>query len=248
MLHVNKNTHDKYFKDAIFAGRPMRCYVDLGSSAVAVRQDAADELGVQYRRSQLRPLIGYGAGSVHPTGVLTAPLSIDGVEVLVEAHIVPNESQDVPLLVGHPYTEHPGVHILSTSTELRIALSVDDLVRDTAGPSGKTRLQAQKEQVIPSNYLGHITVSGTLSNRELCIEGGPRPMGALISRCIVETDSEGRTLIPILNVTGNDLTIRAGETVARGEHCEEREIRREVNEEPVTLDEIDTDAAGAEGQ
>lgn len=248
VMHVGGNTHVKYFKDALINGRSVKCYVDLGSSVVTLRQDVANELGLTYYETQLQPFVGYGEGVVQPIGVLTANISIDGVEVRTEVHVVPEGSQGIPLLIGHPYTEHPSVLILSTNGELRIASNLEELVREPTTETERTTLWASEAQVIPPNYLGHIVVAGDLRNQELCIEGGLRQDGPIVPRCIVCTDGEGRTVVPVLNVTERDIEIKPGQTLTRGEVCEERECQQNVNEQPVTLEEIDTDLTDQESE
>ena len=51
----------------------IKSYVDPGSEAVALREDAAQELGLEYRESSER-LTGYGNGRVPTLGELEAEL------------------------------------------------------------------------------------------------------------------------------------------------------------------------------
>lgn len=97
----------------------------------------------------------------------------------------------MPLLVEHPYTEHPEVVIVSRSGELRVMTTSNRLGDDVTQPNENTTFRANKQCVIPNNYLGHIVVAGNVPNEELCIEGGLREAGPVIPRCIVATDEEG---------------------------------------------------------
>ncbi|XP_076391404.1 uncharacterized protein LOC143265125 [Megachile rotundata] len=125
VLHVAGDTHQKYFKTTTVNGKQVQCYVDMGSSVVTLRQDVARELGFTYYETELRSLIGYGQERVQPVGIMTAEVSLDGVAVKTEVHIVPSGSQVVALLVGHPYTEHPNVVVISKAGELKILARED---------------------------------------------------------------------------------------------------------------------------
>ena len=244
VLVVNQNTHAKYFKDAKINGKEVRCYVDMGCSVVALREDKADEIGLSYYETQTEPLVGYGNGQVQPCGIVTASLSIDEVETKVKVYIVPKNSQNIELLVGHPFTEHSDVIILSTCDDLRIVKNMNDLYKVEAEKKTKTAMWASEAQVIPSNFLGNIMVITNFKNTEICVEGGLRKTGHLIPRCLVKTDDAGVTCIPVLNASEKDYTVKQGKIVTRGETCKEISAVREVNTEPILESEIDTDVEG----
>ncbi|KAK4886896.1 hypothetical protein RN001_003167 [Aquatica leii] len=85
-----------------------------------MREDKAEELYFSYVECDSNPLIGYGQGAVKPLGLFTALLNIDGVEAKVKVHVVPNESQDVTLIMGYPFTEQEHVLIISRADKLEI--------------------------------------------------------------------------------------------------------------------------------
>ena len=131
------NSHAKYFKDASLDGQKFLCYNDLGSSVVALREADARRLKLVWKNEEVEQLVGYGSGTVKPLGILTAHLSIDGVEAWVDVHVVPDSAQTVPLLMGHLYTEQRHVMITSRSDELLIT-SVDTAM-PTEGVSGQIK-------------------------------------------------------------------------------------------------------------
>ncbi|XP_053990218.1 uncharacterized protein LOC128882595 [Hylaeus volcanicus] len=102
--------------------------------------------------------------------------------------------------------------------------------------------------VIPDNYLAHVTIAGGAPNQELFIEGGLCERGPTIPKCVVAMDGEGKTVLPVLNMTGQTLAISSGDTVSRAEACEEETSRHEVNEEVVTPEEVNTDLTGEEAE
>lgn len=191
------------------------------------------------------PLIGYGNGEVKPKGLFTANLTIDGVSARVKVHVVPRESQTIPLIVGHPYTEASHVVMMSKPGELRIGTDKADLLRVKPELKRKTVLWASEATVIPNNFLGHVMVKGDLRACDISVEGRLQENGQLIPRCLISTDDEGKSMLPMLNLTGKDLKINEGATITRGDISTplgEVPGQREINDEEVRLDEINTNA------
>ncbi|KAJ8938227.1 hypothetical protein NQ314_011556 [Rhamnusium bicolor] len=239
----SEGTHSKYFKDAFINNKKIKCYIDLGSSCVTIRNDSVTELGFSYYEMDTEPLVGYGNGLVKPLGLFTGVLTIDNVTAKVKIHVVPSNSQNVPLIVGHPYTEQPNIQITSKINELKIEYCKDDLPVSEMCEATKTVLRTNNDTVIPNNYLGHISVISDFTNHELCVEGGVRD-GHAIPRCVIQTDYEGKSVLPVLNISGENLKIYKGVKLTRGEICIESSEKRQVNEEPITKDEINTELEG----
>lgn len=229
----------------------MKSYIDLGSSCVTLRDYVAEKEGFTYLEDDFEPLIGYGYGKVKPKGLFTANLTIDGVTVRVKIHVVPKESQAIPMIVGYPYTESNKVVMISKPGELRIGTDAADLLRIEPTDKDKTVLWATKAEMIP-NYLGlrtYIRSKGHLQECDITIDGRIQENGQIIPRCLINTDKDGNSILPVLNMTGRDLKIDEGDKVARGELSilkSETPRRQEINEEEVKRDEIDTDLSEGE--
>lgn len=235
--------HSKYFKEAYINGHYTKCYVNLGSSCIALRKDAVDKMGLTYLEGSFDRLVGYGARSVTPIGMLTATIAIDGVEARARIHVVPSECQIIPLIVGHPYTEQHHVEIISRSNELVIQRVDNRSLNAVPEENDKTRLWAEKAVVIPNNYIGYVAVQTALQNQDICLEGGMREDGQLIPRCLVKTNGTGISVVPVLNVTGSKLSIDEGAVIARGEtitlgNGNPKQIKYT---ESVRLEEVNTD-------
>lgn len=115
-------------------------------------------------------MTGYGQGKVQQKGKCTCELSIDGVVANIEISIVPNNSQVIPLLVGHQYTEQTHIRKISDSAGLNIhEVNSTEISSDT-----KCTLWAKEVTVTPCNYVGHVIVHASESNKEIFIEGGVR--------------------------------------------------------------------------
>ena len=240
VLHISGNSHAKFFKQAVINNQTVKCYIDLGSGVTTLRKDYADNLKLTYFEDKFPSFTGYGGGQVTPIGVMTVEINIEDVKAKCNVYVVPSEAQVVPLLIGHSFTEQENVHILNTKDVLNIASDIDDLLKiETTTPS-KTKFVAGEEIVIPKNYLGHISVIGNIPQNDLYIEGSIRETGDIIPRCIISTSAEGETIIPIMNLSGNEVTVKKGQTIARGEVCEEQELSEKARTDKIKEDEIDS--------
>ncbi|KAK4882773.1 hypothetical protein RN001_006092 [Aquatica leii] len=114
------DSHAKYFKDALINKKLIDSYTDLGSSCITMREDKVEEFSYSYFECDSNPLIGYGQGVLKLLGLFTALLNIDGVEAKLKVHVMPNESQDVSLIVSHPFTAQEHVLIISRADKLEI--------------------------------------------------------------------------------------------------------------------------------
>lgn len=95
----------KYFKDATINGVSVRAYIDMGAVWVAMRSSEVDKLSIDFETQVKDVFVGYGFGLVQSLGRFEANLCIDGVVARVPVNVVPDEIQEIPLLVGHPFTE-----------------------------------------------------------------------------------------------------------------------------------------------
>lgn len=211
---VKIDTHAKYIKKCLIGGETIDCYVDMGSGATLLRKSDAHKLKLAYVKKNLPSVTGYGEGKVCPIGVLTSILTIDGIEAEVEIFVVPDFAQNIPLLVGHQFTEQQHIKIVSDSSGLKVFSNDSDLEKLF---DEKVSLYAEEDMVIPKNYVGNVKVVTALTNKELSIEGGIRENGELIPRCIIKSNAEGKAILPILNWTEGDLVIKNKSKITRGE-------------------------------
>ena len=68
----------------------------------------------------------------------------------------------------------------------------------------------------------------------------------MVPRCLISTDEQGCTTVPVMNLSDNDYKINKGDTIIRGMLFTEENVqlpRREVNNEPIQTDEIVSDLA-----
>ena len=126
----------------------------------------------------------------------------------------------------------------------------DDMKEITPEQEAKTPIWAKKAMVIPNNYVGFVSLRTIFSNEDLCLEGGIREDGRMMPRCFISTDKEGMSKVPILNMTGKNVNIKEGRLLTRAETIESQPdvYRKEVNDMPITMEEINTELQGEDAQ
>jgi hypothetical protein len=239
-INDTSDTNLKYYKDAVVNGEVVKSYLDLGSTVCVMRDDLVPKLNLMCDWSDKRKIVGYGGAVTMTLGTTNVHLEVDGVGADVNFYVVPRETQKIPLLVGHPFTEQPHIRIIKTKDEIRVEKDTTETVNSTPE---KVVLWAKDASVIPENFLGHVVVRSNKINTDLCGEGGVRQIVSLdcglVSRCVVKTDEIGEAVLPELNISGKDVTVKEDSKMARGETCVEGTLCRKVNTVPVIVSEVD---------
>lgn len=171
----------KYYKDAIINSTCIRAYVDMGASCVAMKKSEVDRLEFEYDETIRDEFIGYGFGRVKSLGRFETDMNIDGVCAHVTINVVPDETQEIALLVGHPFMEQAHVKITSTTGKLKIEEIIPIVAENQMI---KTPMWANDAVVIPKNHIGHISVSTNFYSTNLCVEGGIRDTQHMVPRCV----------------------------------------------------------------
>lgn len=219
----------------------VRAYIDMGASCVAMRKSEVDRLKISYDATVCDEFIGYGFGRVKTLGRFETNVSIDGASAYVIVNVVPDDVQEIALLVGHPFTEQPHIMITSTAGKLKVE---EIIPNDAVDFVSKTAMWARDTVVIPKNHIGHISVNTNFCNEDLCIEGGVHATRQMVPRCLISTDEKGCATVPMVNLSDDDYAIKKGDTITRGVLFTESKItttQREINTELVELDEIISD-------
>jgi hypothetical protein len=239
-VYSTNDTNLKYYKDAVVNGEVVKSYLDLGSTVCVMRDDLVPKLNLMCDWSDKRKIVGYGGAVTMTLGTTNVHLEVDGVGADVNFYVVPRETQKIPLLVGHPFTEQPHIRIIKTKDEIRVEKDTTATVNSTPE---KVVLWAKDASVIPENFLGHVVVRSNKINTDPCGKGGVRQIASmdcgLVSRCVVKTDEIGEAVLPELNISGKDVTVKEDSEMARGETCVDGTLCRKVNTVPVIVSEVD---------
>lgn len=122
----NENTGDKFFKTALLNDhRELVCFVDPGSAVTTLKANVAATLQLRYRPVN-EELVGFGNATLLCTQKAALRIKLDSVELEVDAFIVPNDCQSMPLLVGRNFTEDPRVAYVRVDQSLVFAYRYED--------------------------------------------------------------------------------------------------------------------------
>ncbi|KAK9718780.1 hypothetical protein QE152_g23003 [Popillia japonica] len=117
----DKEGNLKYFKEALINGKPIQAYVDQGSKCVLLRRSETERLNLKYQPIQQIFIIRcYGSGEVKPLGKLEAFVEVDEAKAVAEMFVVPDQVQQIPLLIGQPFPEQRHVTIIRRRNTLRL--------------------------------------------------------------------------------------------------------------------------------
>lgn len=235
-------------------GKTIKGYVDFGSGCVAIRKSEAEDRGltIAHKRKIIR---GYGNGRVETLGSTTFTLKVDEAEVDVEADVVPDNIQTIPILIGQPFTESPRVIVFKNSKYLRIQnVSPEADVAKSRKTLDTATLWVKEATVIPPNYLGHVAVECAEDfTGDIYIQGKIREYGdqlTCIPGVILHLEPGNHALLPVVNISDKSFTAVKRRVIAEGLRCEseitnltdETEVLRTESENlpPLQIDDIIT--------
>lgn len=132
--------------------------MDLGSTCTIITLSESRRLGLLYDSSIKTNLRGYGNELTPSLGTSKVTLEIDDVSALIEAIIVPDGVQKVPVLVGHTFTELPEVLVVKDDSTLTFKLNPKKVSRPDQRSSIREVLRVVDDTLIPPNYLGNVKV------------------------------------------------------------------------------------------
>lgn len=163
-VDTNSTSDSKYSIQLKINGTATQGYVDLGSQCTLVRRSEAIRLGITWVAENLPIMRGIGNNIVVPLGSAHVDVEIQGILENVQVFIVEDSVIKHAVLVGHSFTEKPGIVITKTpeslifdktrSTKLKLSLQL------------QTTIQPRRMVVLPvscgCNYSGTVYVKGTL--------------------------------------------------------------------------------------
>lgn len=153
----NPNKDSRFF-EAHVNGQPLRAYVDLRSQCVTLRLSEAQKLYLKIDSTQ-DVLRGYGGAAVQSCGVSKVTLKVDLAEATADAHIIPDCVQNVPIIVGQPFTDQPSVVAVQRGGELRLSeAGTAELPEVEQLPPRKVVLWAERAYIIPPGRAADIKV------------------------------------------------------------------------------------------
>lgn len=181
---------------------------------MAINQGTVNKLEINYNPTT-EFIRGYGGGVVRALGE-TGPISLRIGECNVEVTllVVPDSVQEVPLLVGQPFTEHEQVMVIKDAKTL-------SFLKCPKSTKNKKALINLRATIIPPKYIGYIECQGD-GQEELYVPESVRLREneeAYIPDCIIGCNGETCYKIPLINLGNKDIIIQPGKLIARGISC-----------------------------
>ncbi|KAF9408385.1 hypothetical protein HW555_011922 [Spodoptera exigua] len=158
----------KYIVQLMLNGQSVAGFVDLGSQCTLIRCSDARRLGINWSNSLDLPMMrGIGNNVVLPVGLATVTIQIQDVLEKVDALIVEDNIIKYPVLIGHSFTERPGIIITKTYDSLIFTRELTnklhlELVSDT---SIRAKEMCLVEVSSTSDYSGPVYVRGSLRGK-----------------------------------------------------------------------------------
>lgn len=202
--------NEKYIKFCLINNVKVKCLIDTGSTSCTIAQHTADQLGLEYDKSEIE-IFGFGNVTIPVTktiGKLNVELTIDDVSGSTEVLVVPNAVQPYPVMVGRSWTELPHVAMLKKDDTLFFGDKDDFPFKeiDVTELSPKVELRAVRDEHVDKNMVSWIRVkTENVTDGDVLTKDG-----VLISL------KNGETVLPVATTNGFNKLIKANDVITRG--------------------------------
>lgn len=146
------------------------CFVDLGSDCCFIRYTDAKSMGLIMTYDNLPLVKGFGENLMQPVGKTNARVEVQGIEERVDMYVVKDMLLKQSVLLGHTFTELPGIVITKTPT---------CLVFERVAQNSKIFLMSSEDihispveiKAVPvfnpeNHYSGQVYINGTVRGKE----------------------------------------------------------------------------------
>ncbi|CAH0732026.1 unnamed protein product, partial [Brenthis ino] len=167
-VSIKTTPNDKYKVMIKINGNSICCQVDLGSEVTLIRESDAKAIKLTWTSVNSPYLRGLGNIPYLPLGRTFADIELQGlVEKQVEILIVADSLINLPVLLGHSFTERPNLRIIKTDTYLQFD-RVDDTLNSKislrSGVNLKIGLGEMRVLIVKSDevYNGYVYIRGNI--------------------------------------------------------------------------------------
>lgn len=167
---------------------------------------------------------GYGNGRIITLGKTSFKLAIDDINELINAHVVPKEAQETPILLGRNFSELPSICMLKDDKTVKF-FRQDTSSLSTIEPDIEQRkiiLSISESTTLLPDHLGNIKVCSADYEGDALIESSIRfPEGEeyCIPQTIINLQKGKCSNIPCLNLSNREITFKRGKIIARALPC-----------------------------
>lgn len=159
MALPEKTSINKYVVSCKVNGLICSGLIDTGCAAVTLRYTEAKQCGVQWEPCNVL-INGYAGGQSKAIGQCSIKLEVDLADAIVSALIVPDELQEVAVMIGQPFINKTNVVLVVKGDQIRLFSSqMLDLPEVDQLPPSKIKMSVSEDVVIPPNNIGHVKFS-----------------------------------------------------------------------------------------
>lgn len=163
---------------------------------------------------------------VNTLGMVSFKLKLDDIEKEVNADVVPDHVQNVPLIIGQPWTELSDLVAVKDNEILNVITKQPDIfnIEIEQDNNSKIALKTAKDVLIPSNNLVNVEVKMADATYEgdLYVKACLRyPGGQMlcIPRTIIAVQDGGGMFLPVINLSTGDLKLASKQVLVRANRC-----------------------------
>lgn len=226
---VSSDSSDKkYFKEVLINEVPTNAFVDFGSSCNTIRKTFCDKLYLQQRSNESVVIKGFGDAITLPLGLVTAKLTVDGIQSDSDFYVVPDHVQEVNILVGQPFTESKNIVVVKTSSQLNfynsdILSSVSELCEDI----NKIKLYPCSDISLKPGLNKVIVRTEPVVNGFMKLRHSEHREPSFEKDILTEeVDScDGQLIIKVVNKTNKIFELKESNCIARADLIESKEIK-----------------------
>lgn len=213
---------NKYYKKITINGHPSTAFVDLGSSCITITSEEASRLDITYDSTKQVGMRGYGGGTVVSLRSAQLRIKVDNVELVVEATVVPPLVEEVPVILGHQFTESSGIIVLKDENKLTFYKRFQEA---KATRTGKISLWPIHDVIVPPFHFANVEVETRISHEgDLYIGAAVRHQVGRehsIPGTVIHFQGGQSTRLPVINLSDNELILKFSQLIARAWPCSE---------------------------
>ena len=246
-INLPVEAEKNYFMSAKVNGTTVKAFIDTGSSVTIITESAAKAAELPIVDSNVM-LTAYGGSKIMVSGESQAKIELGDSEAEIPVVVVTNEIQDVDLIVGRTYINNHKTVMMVINGQVSFMRNDLDELSDDVVENEKVILTANEDTEIPSLCAMQVSISSNKINNCLYVENrnvkAPQ-CSYVVPSCIINSSES----LPIVNLSLEPITIKAGQRLARGVNCIEKEIilqRKNVSE--LSHNELDTELTGVNKQ
>lgn len=125
------------------------------------------------------------------------------------------------MIIGQLFTEQPHLVMYKDNASLRFLTKSGEELCLEGSPPTKSNIWAKDAVIMPSYHVGHVVCRMEVQD-EVFVNLSIRSKAGqehCVPRCIVSPGEEDECIVPVMNLSDQDLLIKKNRVLARGRSC-----------------------------